>query len=485
MFKPFCLFSATVVTRWCELTLSMRGDTPDSVKQFILWLKVQKEDVTSWINSSFPALPTPCTVQPISHNIKNNKNKTLLGPELTGSGIKKGSDLVQMCPKPRIPQRWRSLWGQRCSRSVTPGPRWWPLGRRWRRWTQRNRPNRSSSQWEGRRQTGASRRLWGNAWRSQNRRAASPHHIRLHRHHLGKTGRRSQERWSTTEPVFSLSAFSVPMWACYQSWWWWLLQTAPSNCWSQSPAPGWFSSAVCQLCSERPTKLIRSGLSISQLLISNNQVFWFHACCDQSGVTGQLQGSLSQTADVSFSNQSVWINTMRTLNSYDSSTTTSSLTCSPSTGLPISAIRLSSISFLVRASWPPSSERKVVLWCCGQTGWRNQTDRRRTYLRCWWRQRGKGGLVPEPSCRRLCLKRWTDELQVNIISQRGWENGGNRNRPLFLNSFFHTGLFVCLEAGLHRKQFNSNDIFIKGVLAWPTADEILVAKGQKFKSLNR
>lgn len=45
-----------------------------------------------------------------------------------------------------------------------------------------------------------------------------------------------------------------------------------------------------------------------------------------------------------------------TLNSYDSSMTTSSLTCSPSIGRPISAMRLSSCSFLVRPA-SPSSER--------------------------------------------------------------------------------------------------------------------------------
>ena len=45
-----------------------------------------------------------------------------------------------------------------------------------------------------------------------------------------------------------------------------------------------------------------------------------------------------------------------TLNSYDSSMTTSSLTCSPSVGLPISAILLSSFSFFVKTSSSSSSE---------------------------------------------------------------------------------------------------------------------------------
>lgn len=46
-----------------------------------------------------------------------------------------------------------------------------------------------------------------------------------------------------------------------------------------------------------------------------------------------------------------------TLNSQDSSMITSSFTCSPSVGRPISATRLSSFSFLVRVSSSPSSER--------------------------------------------------------------------------------------------------------------------------------
>lgn len=38
-----------------------------------------------------------------------------------------------------------------------------------------------------------------------------------------------------------------------------------------------------------------------------------------------------------------------------------------------------------------------------------------TYLRCWWWWRGPGGLVPGPSCRRLCLNRWTDSIEIKQL----------------------------------------------------------------------
>lgn len=121
------------------------------------------------------------------------------------------SDLGQMCPKLRTPQQWRSLWDRRCSRNATPSHRSPPSGGRWRRWRRQSRPSRSSSLWEERRQTEASRRQWGSAWHSRNRRAASPHRTR-HRHHL-ETRRRKHwflfKAWLDLSPRTSHFYFCV------------------------------------------------------------------------------------------------------------------------------------------------------------------------------------------------------------------------------------------------------------------------------------
>lgn len=101
--------------------------------------------------------------------------------------------LEPKCPKPRTQQRWRSPSAQWCSQSGMPDLRWkLSEGQSWGL-TPRNTPNRSSSQWAGRRRRELSRRRWGNAWRNRNMMGASPLRILLRRHpHLEKVKEQSE-----------------------------------------------------------------------------------------------------------------------------------------------------------------------------------------------------------------------------------------------------------------------------------------------------
>lgn len=134
-------------------------------------------------------------LQRINSHITNTDVLMVFGPVYSWR-----SHLGQMYRVPQTPQQWPSPWGQWCSRSETPGPRWQPWAGRWWWWRQWSKPSHSGSLWEGRKQTGPSRRQWGSAWRSRNRTVAVLLPCLPRPHLLGRRGAERVGKWQRELP---------------------------------------------------------------------------------------------------------------------------------------------------------------------------------------------------------------------------------------------------------------------------------------------